>query len=39
MVDAQTAFDDYVAWYSWAASAIADDAITCHTAATRHCMH
>jgi hypothetical protein len=32
-VDAQTAFDEYVAWYSWAAATITD-VVTCHAAAT-----
>src|SRR6267378_4272913 len=33
-MDALTMFDEYVAWYLWAAATADDDAIACHTAAT-----
>ncbi len=33
MADARMTFDEYVAWYSWAKTNFADDAIACHAAA------
>jgi hypothetical protein len=33
MADAWAAFDEYVAWYSWANTNLVRDAVVCHTAA------